>query len=159
MRRISREQCRRLVLPALIKDLSVIGNPWTFERCKDHIRISLKTHYGQEVQLKFSDEDIAARQDYVIIDDDVDNEEGEIDLCSNADCQYGCGCGCIKDWGYLSTGMTSKGENPGCSGIHSQELRPINEEEIQFCLNDIHAMTRDLIAHYICSVALAASVE
>lgn len=151
MTQISRELCRRLSLPTIIAGLTAIGPLHKVIRQKDYISIILICR-GVYTQLKFDDEETAISEGYHLTPDEQELDIArDVPICVGTRCGRGCGCGCIRDLGYVDNSLlfiSVELEPAACHTVHETSSLTVPEKQL-FNLIKTKATINELIATYI----------
>lgn len=153
MAQISRELCRLLSLPTIISGITTIGPLYKMTSYKDYVAITIVCR-GKYIELKFSDEDTAINEGYHLVLDEQRDIGIDIPICIGTRCGRGCGCGCIRDLGYIDNSslyIAIKMEPTACRKIHETAPSEIVEKQL-FSLISTKRMVNELVAAYIESV-------
>ena len=117
------------------------------------VSIILLSH-GEEMELKFSDENTAAEEGFNLTSDEIPEDVSrEIPICIGKRCRPGCGCGCARDLGYTDKGFLAirLGESL-CTTSHEGLLPPRIEDPKLFTLEPTKKMIATLLTVHMQSV-------
>lgn len=153
---IRREHCRRLTIPTIVSGLISIGPLKKITRHGELIELVLASR-NQDIQLRFCDDDLARDEGYMITDEASPVQE-ELPLCVGLNCSRGCGCGCIRDYGYvdltkpmiLPVNLTG----PVCRTVHVMNYDLTPEDCQLFTLKLTRRMINELVIAF-----MQASIE
>lgn len=153
-RHVSREECRRLTLPTIVSGLAILGPLHSIQRSPTWTSITFLCR-EYPLTLKFSDEDAARDEGYLLDENESIDHESLVPACIGVNCGRGCGCRCVKDYGYVAANASL--ENTGyqvCCSDHAEPQPLIHETG--FTLKTTNMMIDEIVATFIQSTLDAA---
>lgn len=150
MSSLGREECRRLSLPTLIRELQFIGNLRSIVRNPHYVTIVIESRTEEPIALNFSDEDTATDEGFRSLIEDSADTAWLVLPCMGTGCGVGCGCQCAVDFGYYTTSTRASGAV--CHGKHDPTFPQQRVEAHEFTLRTTKKAAEELNRAYMNSL-------